>query len=411
MRRPVVVGAGTMGTGIATAFADAGFSVQLIDASPQALERAEARLGRTYEAAVAKKRLTPQEAERRRAAVTLGAEADYAAADFVVEAVFEDLALKREVFRALAERCDPETILASNTSSLDVDAISAGVPRPERFIGMHFWNPAQVNRALEIVRGAKTSPQTIAAVVALGERLGKVPVVVGNCDGFVANRMLFKYVREAELLVEEGATVAEVDRVFVEFGFPMGPFAMLDLAGVDVGWRVRQEKMKRGGVPYRLSRLTDLLHERGRDGQKSGAGFYRYEPGSYRPIPDGVAEELAAAERAAQGAAQRSAGAEEILERCMWSAVNEGAFILGEGIADRAADIDAIWLHGFGFPAGKGGGPMGYADSVGLPQVFAFVRARAAEEPVFWRPAPLLERLAAADRSFSGVTQLDGVRA
>src|ERR1700693_2605354 len=408
MNSPVVIGAGTMGLGIAMAFADAGFEVRLIDSSPDSLERAKARIARTYETAVAKGRLTRDQAERRRASIAMGGQTDYADADFVVEAVFEDLALKNRIFRTLGERCSAAAVLASNTSTLDVDAIGAGVTGQERIIGMHFWNPAHVNRALEIVRGSKTAPQTIATVVELGERLGKVPIVVGNCDGFVANRMLFKYIREAELLLEEGASVAEVDRAFVDFGFPMGPLAMLDLAGVDVGWRVRQEKQKRGGVPYRLSRLTDLLHERGRHGQKSGAGFYAYAGGRYQPISDGVVEELAAAERSLRGASKRTPDAPEILERCMWSAVNEGAFILEEGIASSAADIDAIWLYGFGFPA-RYGGPMGYAEAIGLPHVYEFVRERARSDPEFWRPAPLLERLAARAGSFADFKPASGV--
>jgi 3-hydroxyacyl-CoA dehydrogenase len=387
LSRAVVIGAGTMGMGIAMAFAAAGFQTTLIDASEEALARARAR--------AEKRGLTS-------IVTTTGGDDALATADVVVEAVFEDLDIKRGIFRRLNDLCRPGALLASNTSTLDIDLIADGLPSADRIVGMHFWNPAHVNPALEIIRGAKTSPAILRESVALGERLGKIPVVVGNCDGFVANRMLFKYIREVETMVEEGANVADVDRALVEFGFPMGPFAMMDLAGVDVGWRVRQGRMQRGGYPYRVGVLFDRLHERGRFGQKTGAGFYRYETGSHQPIADGVVEAIAAEERQKRGIAKVVPSSQEIVERSMWSMVNEGAYILDEGIAAQASDIDAIWRPGFGFPVDKGG-PMQYADSVGLAHVLAFVRARAIDDPEFWRPSPLLERLVAEGRSFSDV--------
>jgi 3-hydroxyacyl-CoA dehydrogenase len=385
--RAVVIGAGTMGMGIAIAFAANGFETTLIDASEEALARARARAEKRGVTSII---------------TTTGDDEALATADVVVEAVFEDLEIKREVFRKLDALCKPDALLASNTSTLDIDLIADDLPSAGRIVGMHFWNPAHVNPALEIIRAAKTSPDALRRSVELGEQLGKIPVVVGNCDGFVANRMLFKYIREVETMVEEGATVADVDRALVEFGFPMGPFAMMDLAGIDVGWRVRQGRLQRGGYPYRIGVLFDRLHERDRFGQKTGAGFYRYEKGSYEPIADGVVEEIAEAERGKRGLAKVVPTSQEIVERSMWSMVNEGAYILDEGIAERSADIDAIWRPGFGFPEAKGG-PMQYADSVGLAHVLSFVRERAKEDPEFWRPSPLLERLVAENRSFSDV--------
>lgn len=383
--------------GIAISFAASGFDTTLIDASEEALARATAR------------------AEKRGVTTivtTTGGNDALAAADVVVEAVFEDLDVKREVFRRLDALCRPDALLASNTSTLDIDLIADDLPSADRIVGMHFWNPAHVNPALEIIRAARTSSETLRRSVELGERLGKIPVVVGNCDGFVANRMLFKYIREVEQMVEEGASVADIDRTMVEFGFPMGPFAMMDLAGIDVGWRVRQGRMERVGYPYRIGVLFDRLHERGRFGQKTGAGFYRYEKGSYQPLADGVVEAIAEEERRNRGLAKVVPTPQEIVERSMWSMVNEGAYILDEGIAARSADIDAIWRPGFGFPEAKGG-PMQYADSIGLPRVLSFVRERAKDDPEFWRPSPLLERLVAEKKPFSSLynPHLTGVTA
>jgi 3-hydroxyacyl-CoA dehydrogenase len=392
-----VVGAGTMGAGIATTFADAGIAVALIDVSEQALERGRATIARVYDSAVGKGKIDADERARRTALIATGASYDaLAQADVVVEAVFEDLALKRDVFAALGRACRGDAILATNTSTLDVDAIAAAAPRPERSLGMHFFSPAHVMRLLEIVRGSATSGATVSAAVALGARLGKVPVVVGNCDGFVGNRMLHRYRREAELLLEAGATPEQVDGALRAFGFAMGPFAVADLAGVDIGWRAQQERLKKGPSPFRLSNVPDLLVAAGRLGQKTGAGYYRYEHGDRTPIPDPDVDALVAGERARLGIAPRAVSDDEIVARCVYALVNEGARILDEGIAANAADVDTIWLTGYGFPKARGG-PMTYAREVGYGRILAAIRAFARDDPGFWRPARGLEAAAAGD--------------
>jgi 3-hydroxyacyl-CoA dehydrogenase len=392
-----VVGAGTMGAGIAMTFADAGIDVVLIDVSPEALERGRATIARVYDSALAKGKIDATERARRTARIATGTSYDLLAnADVVVEAVFEELALKRDVFAALGAACRAEAILATNTSTLDVDAIAAAAPNPERSLGLHFFSPAHVMRLLEIVRGAATSGETIAATVALGTRLGKVPVVVGNCDGFVGNRMLHRYRREAELLLEAGATPEQVDGALRAFGFAMGPFAVADLAGVDIGWRAKQERLKKGPSPYRLSNIPDLLVAAGRLGQKTGAGYYRYEPGERTPLPDPAVDALIDAERARLGIAPRAVPDDEIVARCVYALVNEGARILDEGIAASPADIDAIWLTGYGFPKARGG-PMRYARDAGYRHILEAIRRFARDDPAFWQAASGLERAAAGD--------------
>jgi 3-hydroxyacyl-CoA dehydrogenase len=259
------------------------------------------------------------------------------------------------------------------------------VPHPARAIGMHFFSPAHVMRLLEVVRGRLTSPETIATVVALGERMGKIPVVVGNCDGFVGNRMLHKYRREAELLLESGATPAQVDGALKAFGFAMGPFAVADLAGVDIGWRAKQERLKRGPSPFRLSNIPDLLVAAGRLGQKTGAGYYRYASGDRTPIPDPEVNAIIEGERNRLGITPRAVSDEEIVERCVYALINEGARILDDGISSSAEDIDTIWLTGYGFPATRGG-PMAYARSIGVEVIRAAVRRFANDDPAFWEP-------------------------
>jgi 3-hydroxyacyl-CoA dehydrogenase len=398
----VVIGAGTMGTGIAMTFADAGIPVRLIDAADEALERARATIARTYAGQVDKGRIAAEERERRIARVTFDADlAEVAGADVAIEAVFEDLALKQQVFSRLGELCRADAILATNTSTLDVDAIAAAAPHPERSLGLHFFSPAHVMRLLEVVRGEKTSPATIAAAVALAKRLGKVPVVVGNYDGFVGNRMLLGYRREAEFLALEGATPAQVDGALERFGFAMGPFAVADLAGIDVGWRAKQERLKRGKVPpFAVTDLPDALVAAGRLGQKSGKGWYRYELGERTRHEDPEVATIVERERNRLGVAMRNASDDEIVERCVYALVNEGARILEEGIASSAADIDTIWLNGYGFPKARGG-PMRYADDVGVPKVLATIRRFAERDPAFWRAAPLLVRLAERVGRFS----------
>jgi 3-hydroxyacyl-CoA dehydrogenase len=295
------------------------------------------------------------------------------------------MTIKREVFARLGSACREDAILATNTSTLDVDEIAAAAPRPERTLGMHFFSPAHVMKLLEIVRGRLTSSETLGTAVALAERMGKVPVVVGNCDGFVGNRMLHKYRREAELLLESGATPAQVDGALQEFGFAMGPFAVADLAGVDIGWRAKQERLKKAPSPFRLSNIPDLLVAAGRLGQKTGAGYYRYEPSSRKPVPDLFVDEIIKGERQRLGIPPREISNDEIVQRCVYALINEGARILDEGVAASAADIDTIWLTGYGFPAARGG-PMTYADAVGIDVVRAAIRRFAKDDPSFWEP-------------------------
>ncbi len=398
-----VVGAGTMGAGIAMSFANAGISVRLIDASPEALERAGAQIAANYASQVRRGKLTQAEAdEKTRAIVRTAAFDDLASVDVAVEAVFEDMAVKRDVFGRLGAICRPDALLATNTSTLDIDTIARSAPHPERAVGMHFFSPAHVMKLLEIVRGADSSPDTIAATVALGKRLGKVPVVVGNCDGFVGNRMLLGYKREAEFVVLAGASPARVDAALEAFGFAMGPFAVSDLAGIDIGWRSKHERIKRGAAPpFAVTDIPDAMVAADRMGQKNGRGFYRYEPGDRKRYPDPEVDAILAAERARAGIAPSDPSDDEIVRRCVYALVDEGARILGEGVADSAADIDTIWTNGYGFPKARGG-PMAYAESVGLADVLASIRRFAETDPAFWRPSVTL--IEAAERGTFAAT-------
>jgi 3-hydroxyacyl-CoA dehydrogenase len=390
-----VVGAGTLGAGIAMCFANAGIGVRLIDASPDALERAGAGIAATYASLVQRGKLTQAEADARSAAIVrTAAFEDLANVDVAVEAVFEDLAIKRDVFARLGAICRPDALLATNTSTLDVDTIARSAPHAERAIGMHFFSPAHVMKLLEIVRGADSSQATIATTRALGERLGKVPVVVGNCDGFVGNRMLLGYKREAEFVVLAGASPARVDAALEAFGFAMGPFAVSDLAGIDIGWRAKQERIKRGAAPpFAVTDIPDAMVAAGRLGQKNGRGYYRYEKGDRKRYADSEVDAILAAERERAGVAPGDPSDDEIVERCVYALVNEGARILGEKMADSAADIDTIWTNGYGFPKARGG-PMAYARSVGIDVVLAKIRAFAEHDPAFWSPSPTLDAAA-----------------
>ncbi len=374
-----------MGSGIAMAFANSGIPVRLYDAMPEALDRARTTIARTYEATRAKGRLSEPEVAARLAAIEFASRFDeLAESDVVIEAIFESLDLKKKTFAELGALCRSEAILATNTSTLDVDAIAAAAPFPERSLGMHFFSPANVMRLLEIVRGAKTSPSTIATTVELAKRIGKIPVVVGNGDGFVGNRMLLKYRRQAEFLLLAGATPEQIDGALQRFGFAMGPFRVADLAGIDIGVKAKQERRERGVVlPFALTNVSDELVAAGRLGQKSGAGFYRYESGDRTPHPDSAIEPILARERARLGVAQRSVSDEEIVERCVYALVDEGARILRDGLADSADDIDTIWVNGYGFPAARGG-PMRYARETGAERVVAAVKAFAAGDSGAW---------------------------
>ena len=403
--RPVasaaIVGGGTMGTGIAMACANAGIATTLIDLQPDLLERARGLIAGNYTATVRKGKLSQAEFDARLGRITFATSLDAASdVDLVIEAVFEEMPIKQDVFRTLDRIARPGAILATNTSTLDVDAIAAVTGRPEDVVGMHFFSPANVMKLLEIVRGARTSPATIARALAIAKQLAKVGVVAGNCDGFIGNRMLYQYSREAAFLLEEGAAAEQIDRVIREFGFPMGPFAMGDLAGLDVGWRIRKRKYAEAPPSGRYSIVADRLCEQGRFGQKTGAGYYRYESGSRTPVPDPLLTEIVESVAREAGIARRAVGDDEILERCMYPLVNEAAKILAEGIAARPGDVDVVWVYGYGFPAWRGG-PLRWADTVGLPAIVAGLEAFEREHGSVFTPAPLLRELARRGETFA----------
>ncbi|MDE2296085.1 MAG: enoyl-CoA hydratase/isomerase family protein [Gammaproteobacteria bacterium] len=404
-----IVGAGTMGSGIAIAAATAGLEVTLVDTQAAALAAGLERIARHFTDVHRKGRLDAAAAAaagaRVRGAATLAA---LAPVDLVIEAVFESLEVKRAVFAELGRTCRPGAVLATNTSTLDVDAIAAASDRPADVVGMHFFSPAHVMRLLEIVRGRDTTPAVLATAFALGKRLGKIGVVVGNGFGFVGNRMLYAYGREKELMMLEGASPTEIDRALEAFGMAMGPNAVGDLAGLDVGYAVRRAWTDRPDDP-RFYRVSDLLVEHGRLGQKNGRGFYRYEPGARRGTSDPEVEALIRAEAERLGIARRAIGAEEIVERCTLALIGEGIRLLEEGIAARASDVDLVWCHGYGFPRERGG-PMFHADTLGLAHVLDRIRHYASAcGPRYWTPAASLEQLAArgarlADEASTGAT-------
>ena len=401
VERAAIVGAGTMGRGIAACFANAGIPVRLLDAEPEALERALAAIRSDYERRVSRGRLSAAEAEARAALIepieTMEAIAD---ADLVIEAVFEEMPLKEEVFKKLDSVCGEGAIIASNTSYLDVNRLVDIVPRRRgNILGLHFFSPAQVMRLLEVVRTDSASPETMACVLALARRLGKVAVVAGVCHGFIGNRMLEGYARQVRFLLEEGAAPAEIDAALTGFGMAMGPCAVADLAGLDVSWRKRKAEAHLHDPSKRYSAVADRLCERGRFGQKIGAGYYRYEPGGRTPIPDPEVDAIIAEAAAESGIARRTIGTDEIVERLLYPLVNEGARILDEGIALRASDIDIVWINGYGFPRWRGG-VMHWADQVGLDAIHAAIERLGASHD-YWEPAPLLSRLAAEGKGFA----------
>ena len=401
IKTAAVIGAGTMGGGIAMNFANAGIPVTVVETSQEALEHGLGIVRGNYAATVAKGRLDQAAMDKRMGLIkgTLDL-AEVKGADVVIEAVFEEMAIKKELFARLDTLAKPGAVLATNTSSLDINAIAAQTSRPQDVIGTHFFSPANVMRLVEIVRGAKTGKDVIATTMKLARTLAKVPVLVGVCNGFVGNRMIFQYIREAEFLLEEGALPWQVDRALQEWGFAMGPFAMGDLAGNDVGWRIRKQQAASRPNDRRYSHLADQICEQGRFGQKTNAGWYRYEKGSRAPLPDAEIEALITAESKRLGIERRPIADDEIVKRTIYALVNEGAKILEEGIALRASDIDVIYLTGYGFPAWRGG-PMFYADTVGLDKVHADVARFHAAQGYFWRPAPLLEKLAREGGRFS----------
>ncbi len=401
IRRVAVLGAGTMGGGIAMSVANAGLPVVVLEASQAALDKGRATMAKNWAATVAKGRLSQADMDRRVALVTgTLAYDDLSDADLVVEAVFEDMAVKKQVFAKLDAVCRPGAVLASNTSRLSIDDIAAATSRPQDVIGLHFFSPANVMRLLEVVRGARTAPDVIATSMAFGRTAGKLPILVGNCDGFVGNRMLSAYGREAGFLLEEGASPIQVDAALETFGMAMGPLRVGDLAGLDIGWAGRKRAAATRPAHLRYSRVADRICELGRFGQKTGAGWYRYEAGSRTPIPDPLVDGIIEQCAAEAGIARRSVTDQEIVERTMYALANEGAKILAEGIALRASDIDLVYVNGYGFPAWRGG-PMFYADTVGLDKVAARVNEFHAQHGEWWTPAPLLLQRAAGNRTFN----------
>ena len=407
IKSAAVVGAGTMGGGIAMVLANAGIPVLLKEADQAALDRGLATIKSNYANSVKRGRFTQEAADERfnRIRPTLSYDG-FSNVDLVIEAVFEGMALKKEVFKELDRVCKPGAILASNTSTLSIDEIAASTSRPSFVIGTHFFSPANVMRLLEIVRGKATSKEVIATCMQLSKTLGKVGVLVGNCRGFVGNRMFGPYRREAQFLVEEGASIEAVDKALVDFGNAMGPLAVGDLAGLDVGWRIRKEYQHLEVPGVRQPIAEDRLCELGRFGQKTGAGWYKYDD-QRRASPDPAVDELVRQWVAEAGIVQRQISADEITERCIYALVNEGARILEEGYALRASDIDIIYLNGYGFPAHRGG-PMWYADAVGLKKVYERVSEFHRQHGETWRPAPLLKRLAEQDKTFAGFGKEEG---
>jgi 3-hydroxyacyl-CoA dehydrogenase len=395
-----VVGFGTMGGGIAMAFGNAGIPAVVIDETPEVVDLGLARVRATYEESFARGRLTGEECDERLASIR-GA-TDYrelAEADLVIEAVFEEMEIKHQVFAKLDEVCSDKAILATNTSSLDVDAIAEETNDPSRVLGLHFFSPANVMKLVEVVRPATVSPTTLSSALDVVKRIGKIGVVVGVCDGFVGNRMLYAYRRQADFLLEEGALPAQVDKALRDFGMAMGPFQVGDLAGLDISWRIRKRQAATRPKGLRYSPIADRLCEMGRFGQKTGAGWYRYEKGSRTPAPDPEVEKLVLSVSRELGFKRRAIADSEIVLRCFSAMVNEGALLLEEGIAARAGDIDVIWIHGYGFPRHRGG-PMHWADGFGLPKILAAVERMHAEQGALVRPSALLAQLARDGRGF-----------
>jgi 3-hydroxyacyl-CoA dehydrogenase len=408
VNRAAVVGAGTMGGGIAMVLANAGIPVLLKEADQAALDRGLANIRKNYANSVSRGRITEQFADERLKLIQPTLTYDsFADVDLVIEAVFEGMDLKKEVFKDLDRVSKPGAILASNTSTLNIDEIASSTSRPEFVIGTHFFSPANVMRLLEIVRGKRTGREVIATVMQLSKKLGKIGVLVGNCRGFVGNRMFHPYVRESVFLVEEGASVEAVDRALYDFGMAMGPLAVGDLAGLDVGWRIRKEYRHLEKPGIRQPFAGDRLCEMGRFGQKTGAGWYKYDE-KRQAAHDPEVASLVRQWASQEGIPQREISVGEIVDRCLYALVNEGARILEEGYALRASDIDIIYLNGYGFPAHRGG-PMWYADAIGLKKVYDRVCEFHRQHGENWQPAPLLERLAAQGRTFAQFGKEEGV--
>ena len=399
VKQVAIIGAGTMGGGIAMSFANAGIPVTLIETGDEQLKRGLGVMQKNYEATAARGGI-PADAPAKRMGLIKGVVGieNVKDADLIIEAVFETMAIKKEVFGKLDQFAEPGAVLATNTSYLDINAIAAMTKRPQDVLGMHFFSPANVMKLCEIVRGEKTAPDALMTAVTVAKRIAKVPVVVGVCDGFVGNRMLAARGKQAEKFLFEGALPQQVDAVLTKFGMPMGPFAMGDLAGLDIGWRSRQDR----GIK---SEIADAICEAGRFGQKTGKGYYKYEAGSRSPLPDPEIEKLIEETTAKLGLKRRQIDDQEILERLMYPMINEGARILEEKIAARPSDIDVVWLYGYGWPIYRGG-PMFYADSVGLKKIAERLSfyAKQTNDPSL-EPTPLLKRLADEGKTFASLAK------
>lgn len=388
-----VVGAGTMGVGIAASALAGGYTVALFDANPDALASGRGRIEGIIKGDAKKGRISPAEADDRHKRLSVLEDwSGYADCDLIIEAVFEDMDVKKEVLAKIDAVARSDALIASNTSYLDIDALAASISNPERVLGLHFFSPAHIMRLLEIVRGAQTSDEALTTALALAKRMRKVGVVSGVCHGFIGNRMLSGYGREAGLLLLEGASPQEIDKALLDFGMPMGPFAMGDMAGLDIGY-MNRKKLDPALFEERASRVHDRLVEAGCKGQKTGSGFYTYDPETRAASPNPLADEIIDQVRAEAQVTPRSIRAEEIVERCIFALINEGAQLLGEGIAQRGSDVDVVYANGYGFPRYRGG-PFCYADEIGLDHVLSRIDAFGQSNPRWWTPAPLLQTLA-----------------
>lgn len=403
IRQVAVIGAGTMGRGIVISLASAGLSVLWLDSNRPTLDAGLSAIEQIWSQQVVKQRISQPEAEANRQRVQ--AVHDYAAlaeVDLVIEAVYESLELKQEIFRALDRQLKPQAILASNTSALDIDAIAAVTARPQQVLGLHFFSPAHVMKLLEVIRGARTDSAVLDAACRLGERIGKVVVVAGNCPGFIGNRMLASYVAEARKLLLEGALPHQVDAVLQQFGFAMGPFRMYDVVGIDLEWRARQ--LAGEGMEAPLVQVDNALCDLGRFGQKTGHGYYSYPEDSRHAEHDPQVDALVLEISHGLGYRRREISKQEILERCLLALINEGAKILEEKIAANSHDIDQVWLNGYGFPKDTGG-PMRWADAQGLPLIAARLEHLQSLFGECWRPAALIRQLIADGRHFFNVQE------
>jgi 3-hydroxyacyl-CoA dehydrogenase len=401
--KAAVIGAGTMGGGIAMSLANAGISVVLLDSTQAFLDRGLERMKANYAITVSRGRLDQAEMDRRLARIHGTIDMDSISdADIVIEAVPEEMLLKQEIFRKIDALAKPGAILATNTSGLDINQIAAVTRRPEDVVGAHFFSPANVMRLLEVVRATATSKDVIATLMQLGRTMGKIPVLARIYDGFIGNALLRNYIREAHFLLEEGALPQQVDKALTDFGFAMGIFGVHDMAGNDVGYRNAKAAIETRPKDRRYCDLIVKLCDLGRLGQKTGAGWYRYEKGSRTPISDPFVTNMIEEESRLKGIARRSISDEEIIKRCLYGMINEGARLLEQGIAMRPSDIDICYVSGYGFPAWRGG-PMYYADMVGVANVYADVARFHKEHGYWWQPAPLLEKLAKEGRSFASL--------